>query len=92
MGIGGAVPGLGRQEGLRGLVAMNSGAGRGPTSQGSCHGEAEGGEEAWGSVLLTPNCHVAEEEPATDEGLLGGPGGPVHDVQVWGVEAQGCGR
>lgn len=31
-------------------------------------------------ILLTPNCHVAEEEPATDEGLLGAPGGAVHDV------------
>ena len=40
---------------------------------------------------LTSNSQISEEEPATDEGLLGGPGGSVHDVQVWGVEAQGCG-
>lgn len=70
------------------------------SSQSSCAGGAgvpegislEGWKGLWGLILLTPNCHVAEEEPATDEGFLGAPGGPVHDVQVWRVEAQGCGR
>lgn len=52
----------------------------------------QGWEGAWGPIRLTPNCHVAEEEPAADEGLFGAPGGPVHDVEVWRVEAQGCGR
>lgn len=55
-------------------------------------GQSQGLGKIMGPILLTPNCHVAEEEPATDEGLLGAPGGPVHDVQVRWVEAQGCGR
>lgn len=54
------------------------------------------GPKGWGGlrgpILLTPDCHVAEEEPATDEGLLGAPGRPVHDVQVRRIKAQGCGR
>lgn len=39
----------------------------------------------------TSNGQISEEEPARDEGLLWVAGGFVHDVQVWGVEAQGGG-
>ena len=39
----------------------------------------------------TSDGQVSEEEPAGDEGLLGVTWGPVHDVQVGGVEAQGGG-
>ncbi|RUS82907.1 hypothetical protein EGW08_009330, partial [Elysia chlorotica] len=38
------------------------------------------------------NSHVSEEEPASDEALLGRTWGFLHDVQIWGVEAQGSGR
>lgn len=41
---------------------------------------------------LTSNGQVSEEEPARDERLLSVTRGFLHDVQVWGVEAQGCGR
>ena len=44
------------------------------------------------TVLLTTNSHVSEEQPARDQGLLGGTWGLAHDVQVRGVEAQGGGR
>lgn len=40
---------------------------------------------------MTSNGQVSEEEPARDEGLLGVTRGLLHDVQVWGVEAQGRG-
>lgn len=43
-------------------------------------------------MLQTSNGQVSEEEPARDERLLGVTGRFVHDVQVWGVEAQGGGR
>ena len=39
----------------------------------------------------TSNGHVSEEEPAGDEGLLGGARPLAHDVQVRGVKAQGGG-
>lgn len=42
-------------------------------------------------TALTSDGQVAEEEPATDEGLLGVAGLLVHDVQVRGVEAQSRG-
>lgn len=41
---------------------------------------------------LTSNGQVSEEEPARDERLLSVSRGFLHDVQVWGVEAQGRGR
>ncbi len=41
---------------------------------------------------LTSNGQVSEEEPARDEGLLGVTRRLLHDVQIWGVEAQGGGR
>ena len=44
-----------------------------------------------GVLEQTSNGQVSEEEPAGDEGLLGVAGGPVHDVQVGGVEAQSGG-
>lgn len=34
--------------------------------------------------------HVAEEEPARDEGLLGGTGRATHDAVVGRVEAESC--
>lgn len=37
---------------------------------------------------MTSNRQVSEEEPARDEGLLGVARGLLHDVQIWGVEAQ----
>ena len=43
-------------------------------------------------VPLTSNSQISEEEPATDEGLSRVSGSFLHNVQVWGVEAQGCGR
>lgn len=43
-------------------------------------------------LVLTSNSQVTEEEPATDEGLLGVAWWFVHDVQVGRVEAQGSGR
>ncbi len=42
-------------------------------------------------VLLTTNGHVSEEQPARDQGLLGGTWGLAHDVQIRGVEAQSSG-
>lgn len=44
-----------------------------------------------GRNAVTSNGKVAEEEPATDQGLLGAARGLVHDVQVRGVKAQGGG-
>lgn len=41
---------------------------------------------------LTSNGQVSEEEPARDEGFLRVTRGFLHDVQIWGVEAQSCGR
>lgn len=41
---------------------------------------------------MTSNGQVSEEEPARDEGLLCVARGLFHDVQIWGVEAQGRGR
>lgn len=41
---------------------------------------------------LTSNSQISEEEPATDEGLSRVSGSLLHNVQVWWVEAQGCGR
>ncbi|TNN42585.1 hypothetical protein EYF80_047244 [Liparis tanakae] len=35
--------------------------------------------------------HISEEQPARDQGLLGGTGGLAHDVQIGGVEAQSGG-
>lgn len=43
------------------------------------------------AVILTTNSHVSEEQPARDQGLLGGAWGLAHDVQIRGVEAQGGG-
>ena len=40
---------------------------------------------------LTSNGQVSEEEPARDEGLLCVAGHLLHDVQIWGVEAEGSG-
>ena len=42
-------------------------------------------------TLLTANSHISEEQPSGDQGLFGGTGGSVHDVQVGGVEAQSGG-
>jgi len=42
-------------------------------------------------VLLTTNNHISEEQPARDQGLLGGTWGLAHDVQIGGVEAQSGG-
>lgn len=44
------------------------------------------------AVLLTTNGHVSEEQPARDQGLLGGTWGLAHDIQIRGVEAQSGGR
>lgn len=44
------------------------------------------------SITLTTNGHVSEEQPAGDQGLLGGTWGLAHDVQVRWVEAQSGGR
>jgi hypothetical protein len=44
------------------------------------------------SSTLTSNDHISEEQPAGDQGLLGGTWAAAHDVQVGGVEAQGGGR
>ena len=43
-------------------------------------------------MCCTSNGQISKEEPARDEGLLGGAGGFAHDVQVGGVEAQCGGR
>lgn len=40
----------------------------------------------------TSNGHVTEEEPSADEGLFGATWWSVHDVQIRGVESQGCSR
>lgn len=42
-------------------------------------------------LRITSDSHVAEEEPAADQGLLGTARGLIHDVQVRGVKAQGGG-
>lgn len=41
---------------------------------------------------LTSDGQVSEEEPSRDERLLGVAGRLLHDVQVWGVKAEGSGR
>ena len=43
------------------------------------------------TATLTSDGHVSEEEPSTDEVLLGSAGRLVHDVQVGRVEAEGGG-
>lgn len=45
----------------------------------------------WIFHVLTTDGQVSEEEPAWNEGLLGGTGRFAHDVQIRGVEAQSGG-
>ena len=45
-----------------------------------------------GKPYISTNNKVAEEEPSRDEGVLDVARGLVHDVDVWWVEAEGCGR
>lgn len=40
----------------------------------------------------TANGQISEEKPARDEGLFWGAGGFAHDVQIWRIEPQRCGR
>ena len=51
-----------------------------------------GGSTDSGGSDIAADAHVAEEQPAGDEGLLGGARRLVHDVQVGRVEAEGGGR
>ena len=45
-----------------------------------------------GKPYISTNDKIAEEEPSRDEGVLDVARGLVHDVDVWGVEAEGSGR
>ena len=44
-----------------------------------------------GSTNIDTNDHVSEEQPGSDEGLVGSPGWFVHDVEVGGVEGESSG-
>lgn len=43
-------------------------------------------------IILTSNNEVATEQPAGDQRLFGWAGRAQHDIQIWGIEAESCGR
>merc|ERR1719222_931280 len=58
---------------------------------GGVQEEPVGGGTNGGSTDISTNDHVSEEQPGSDEGLVGSPGLFVHDVQVGRVEGESSG-
>merc|ERR550539_1534517 len=58
---------------------------------GGVQEEPVGGGTNGSSTDISTNDHVSEEQPGSDEGLVGSPGWFVHDVQVGGVEGESSG-
>ena len=53
--------------------------------------EPPGGSGNSSHTHIDSNGHVSEEQPATNEGVLGITRGLLHDVHIRGVETQGSG-